>query len=108
MQGAYLSITIGFQFYLLVGYLLYLVVRKWSYFEYRISLMSWTAGFIGLLTFGLILSVILVFPRMPVGDVMPAGIIMFADIVALLLLIVDTFNRAVSVDIHDDVKYIIE
>ena len=105
MQGAYLSITIGFQFYLLVGYLLYYVVRKWSYFEHRISLMSWTTGFIGLLTFGLLLSVILVSPRMLFGDVMLVGIIVFADIVALLVLIVDNFNRAVSVEFYDDMEF---
>jgi ABC-type Co2+ transport system permease subunit len=104
MQGAYLSITIGLQFYLLVGYLLYFVVRKWSYFEYRISLMSWTAGFIGLLTIGLLLSVILVSPRMASGEVMLVGVIMVADIVALLLLIADTFNRAVSVELYDNME----
>ena len=104
MQGAYLSITIGFQFFLLVGYLLYFVFRKWSYFEYRISFMSWTAGFIGLLTILLLVSVFLVSPRMPRGDVMLVGIIMIADIVALLLLIVDTFNRAVSVEFDDEME----
>ena len=98
MQGAYLTITIGFQFYLLVGYLLYFVVRRWSHFEYRISLMSWTAGLIGLLTVLLLVSVILVSPRMPFGDIVAVGIFLFADIIGLLFLIIDTFDRAVSVE----------
>ena len=63
--------------------------------------MSWTAGFIGLLTVLLLASLILVAPRMPSGDVMLVGVIMFADIVALLLLIADNFNRAVSVEFDD-------
>ncbi|MHA2386664.1 MAG: hypothetical protein ACXAEE_10695, partial [Candidatus Thorarchaeota archaeon] len=98
------SITISFQFILLVGYLLYFVFRKWSYFEYRISIMSWTAGLIGLLTVLLLVSVILVSPRMSSGDVMFVGIVVFADIIALLLLIYDTFNRAVSVEFDDEME----
>ncbi|MHA2142379.1 MAG: hypothetical protein ACXADC_12125 [Candidatus Thorarchaeota archaeon] len=66
--------------------------------------MSWTAGFIGLLTIGLLLSVILVSPRMASGEVMLVGVIMVADIVALLLLIADTFNRAVSVELYDNME----
>ncbi|MHA2004187.1 MAG: hypothetical protein ACW975_06660 [Candidatus Thorarchaeota archaeon] len=66
--------------------------------------MSWTAGLIGLLTVLLLVSVILVSPRMSSGDVMFVGIVVFADIIALLLLIYDTFNRAVSVEFDDEME----
>ncbi|MHA2021818.1 MAG: hypothetical protein ACW96N_08885 [Candidatus Thorarchaeota archaeon] len=93
MQGAYLALTIGIQFFLLVGYMLYFVFRTWSKGEDQISLMSWTAGLVGLATLWLIVSVVLVANRMMLADIILIGGILIADILGLYLLVDDTRRR---------------
>ncbi len=40
MQSGYLVITLGFQFFLLVGYLFYFILRKWAAIDDQIVLMT--------------------------------------------------------------------
>jgi hypothetical protein len=94
MQGAYLIITVGIEFFILVGYLFYAIFRTYPEGEDRISLMSWTAGLIGILTLGLLVSVTLVASRMPLSDIIVSMAILIVDILGLYLLVDDTRRAA--------------
>jgi len=89
MQGVFLIITISIEFFLLMGYLFYLLFRTYAADEDRVSLMSWVAGLIGILTLGLIVSVILVASRMTTSDLVVAVALLLVDVVGLYLLIDD-------------------
>ncbi|MFX1471653.1 MAG: hypothetical protein ACFFBM_04030 [Promethearchaeota archaeon] len=93
MQGAYLTITIGVQFFVLVGYMFYFLFRKWASNEDRIALMSWTAVLVGLLTSWILISVFLVAASMPLADIVLAGGIIAADFLGLYLLADDILGR---------------
>ncbi|MFW9862955.1 MAG: hypothetical protein ACFFEX_16910 [Candidatus Thorarchaeota archaeon] len=93
MQGAYLTITISIQFFVLVGYLFYFVFRKWSSGEDQIALMSWTTVLVGSLTLWLSISVLLVAASMSLADIALAGGIIAADFLGLYLLVDDTLRR---------------
>jgi hypothetical protein len=93
MQGTYLTVTIGFQFFLIVGYMLFAIFRTYPTREDSISLMSWITGFIALSTFGLVGLLLLVVSVMPISDVMFAFALVFADIVGLYLIIDDTLKK---------------
>jgi len=92
MQSVFLSITIGFQLFLIFGYLFFAIFRTYPTGDDRISLMSWITGFIGVLTFGLIGSLALVFSRMPIIDASIAFALSFADVLGLYLLVDDTLK----------------
>ena len=94
MQGAYLIITVGIQFFILVGYLFYAIFRTYPIGEDRISLMSWIAGLIGILTLGLLVSVAMVITRMSPADIIVAVALLIADILGLYLLVDDTRRKA--------------
>ncbi len=100
MQGAYLTITIGMQFFVIVGYLLYLVFRTWSIGEDRISLMSWTARLVGFLTLWILVSMLLVAGRMTLADLVLSGGILAADILGLYLLVDDTLRMKVRMQVE--------
>ena len=89
MQGTFLILTIGIEMFLLVGYLFYLVFRAYAEGDDMISLMRWTIGLIGILTLGLIVSVVLVATRMTQTDLVVASALLIADIIGLYLLIDD-------------------
>ncbi|MFX1260840.1 MAG: hypothetical protein ACFFAZ_02005 [Promethearchaeota archaeon] len=93
MQGAYLTITIGVQFFVLVGYMFYFLFRKWASNEDKIALMSWTAVLVGLLTLWILISVFLVAASMPLADIVLAGGIIAADFLGLYLLADDILGR---------------
>ncbi|MHA1939320.1 MAG: hypothetical protein ACXABV_18000 [Candidatus Thorarchaeota archaeon] len=93
MQGPFLTITIGIQFFVLVGYLLYFVFRTWSSGEDQIALMSWTAVLVGFLTLWILVSVLLVSSSMSLVDIILAGGIITADILGLYLLVDDTLRK---------------
>ncbi|MFX1331537.1 MAG: hypothetical protein ACFE9W_08275 [Promethearchaeota archaeon] len=93
MQGAYLTITIGVQFFVLVGYMFYFLFRKWASNEDKIALMSWTAVLVGLLTSWILISVFLVAASMPLADIVLAGGIIAADFLGLYLLADDILGR---------------
>jgi len=90
MQGAFLTITIGIEFFILVGYLFYFIFRSYGKDEDRISMMKWMFGLIGVLTAGLIVHVILVAALMTVTDIVVATAILSVDVIGLYLLIDDT------------------
>jgi hypothetical protein len=94
MQGAYLIITVGIEFFIIVGYLFYAIFRTYPEGKDRISLMSWTAGLIGILTLGLIVSVTLVVSRMPLSDIVISMALLIVDILGLYLLVDDTRRTA--------------
>ena len=94
MQGAYLIITVGIEFFILVGYLFYAIFRTYPIGEDRISLMSWIAGLIGILTLGLLVSVAMVITRMSPADIIVAVALLIADILGLYLLVDDTRRKA--------------
>ena len=89
MQGAFLRITIGIEFFLLVGYLFYLLFRTYAKGDDRISMMKWVMGLIGILTLGLIVSVALVATRMTITDLVVAIAILMVDVIGLYLAIDD-------------------
>ncbi|TFH05193.1 MAG: hypothetical protein E4H14_13250 [Candidatus Thorarchaeota archaeon] len=93
MQGQFLSIVLGFQLFLLVGYLFFAIFRTYPTREDSISLMSWITVFIGLLTFGLFGSVVFVISMMPISDIILALSLIFADIIGLYLLVDDTLKK---------------
>lgn len=90
MQGAFLTITIGSQFFLLMGYLFYLLFRTYAASEDRVSLLKWIAGLIGVITLGLVVSIALVASRMVSRDLVVAIAISIVDVVGVYLLIDDT------------------
>jgi hypothetical protein len=90
MQGPYLIITIGVEFFLLAGFLFYLIFRAYISEEDRASLLVWISGLIGLYILGLVVSITLVAARMTIRDVVVALAIEAVDIVGLYLIIDDT------------------
>jgi hypothetical protein len=90
MQGAYLTLTVGIEFFLFVGYLFYLLFRTNIEVEVRVSVLSWLTGIIGLITLGLIVSVVAVASRMANTDLVLASTFLIVDIIGLYLLIDDT------------------
>ena len=90
MQGAYLTSTIGIEFFLLVGYMFYVLFRKYALGEDRVSMLRWLIGIIGILTVGLIVSVVLVASRMTNSDLVIATALLLIDVIGLYLLIDDS------------------
>ncbi|MCK5239954.1 MAG: hypothetical protein KAR33_10425 [Candidatus Thorarchaeota archaeon] len=97
MLGAYLTITLGFQLFLIIGYLFYAIFRTYPKGDDRISLMSWVTGFFGVLTFGLVGVLLLTLTRIPVSEAIPALALSFADIIGLYLLVDDTRRQRKSI-----------
>lgn len=93
MQGPFLSITLGFQLFLIVGYLFYAIFRTYPSEEDSISLMSWMTGLIGVLTFGLFGSLVLVMSIMPISDFVLAMALVLGDTIGLYLLVDDTRKK---------------
>jgi hypothetical protein len=89
MQGAFLTITISIEFFLLIGYLFYLLFRTYPADEDKVSMLSWLTGIIGLITIGLIGSIALVATRMTNTDLVIAIAFLSVDSVGLYLLIDD-------------------
>lgn len=83
-------ITIGLEFFLLVGYLFYLLFRFYSKGEDRPSMLKWIIVIIGLITAGLIVSNSLVATRMSQPDLVVTLGILLIDIIGVYLLIDDT------------------
>ena len=90
MQGVYLIVTMGVQFFLLVGFLFYLVFRAYAPTENRVSMLSWLSGIIALLILGLTVSITIVAVRMPIRDLVVAAAIGAVDIIGLYLIVDDT------------------
>ncbi len=89
MQGPFLTLTIGIEVFLLVGYLFYLLFRTYIEVEVRVSVLSWLTGIIILITLGLILSVIVVASRMTTTDLVLASTFLIVDVIGLYLLVDD-------------------
>ncbi|MGY5859869.1 MAG: hypothetical protein RTU63_10910 [Candidatus Thorarchaeota archaeon] len=102
MQLPFLSITVGFQFFLIVGFLFYTIFRKYPTGDDRISLMSWTTGLIGVLIFGLVGSLLLLMSSMPTSEFGIALALSFADILGLYLLVDDTLKARRTSQALDD------
>ncbi|MFW9834488.1 MAG: hypothetical protein ACFFEK_10870 [Candidatus Thorarchaeota archaeon] len=96
MQGTYLTATIGTEFFLLAGYLFYMLFRRYSSDEDKITLMRWVIGIWGFFTSYLIISVALVATRMPTTDLVISSAILIVDVVVLYLLFDDTKRVANS------------
>jgi hypothetical protein len=94
MQGAYLTITIGIQFFILAGYLFYVIFRAYTTGEDRIALMTWTARLVGFLTFWLLVSVLLVLSMIPPAEVFLTIGILVMDFLGLFLLVLDIRRKA--------------
>ncbi|MBY8997064.1 MAG: hypothetical protein KGD60_04985 [Candidatus Thorarchaeota archaeon] len=89
MQGAFLILSVGIEFFLLAGYLFYLLFRTYAESDDKVSMLSWLTGIIGLITVGLIVSVAAVATRMTNTDLAIAVAILAVDAVGLFLLIDD-------------------
>ena len=92
MQGTFLILTIGIEFFLLVGYLFYVLFRTYTASDDKVSMLSWLTGIIGLITVGLIGTVALVATRMTNTDIVIAMVFLTVDVVGLYL-IVDDIRR---------------
>ena len=90
MQGTFLTLTIGFEFFLLVGYMFYLLFRTYSEGDDKVSLMRWVIGLIGILTLGLIVIVARVAMMMSHTDLIVATTFLIVDVIGLYLLIDDS------------------
>lgn len=93
MQTMYLEIAMGVQFFLLVGYMLYMVFRGYSPEEAAVSLRSYVAVLISLITFGLIFSVLLVAPFVEALDRIPILVLAILDLFGLVLLVIDLIRN---------------
>ena len=89
MQGTFLILTIGIEFFLLVGYLFYVLFRTYTASDDKVSMLSWLTGIIGLITVGLIGTVALVATRMTNTDIVIAMVFLTVDVVGLYLLVDD-------------------
>ena len=98
MQSGYLLITIGFQIFLLVGYLFYFIFRKWSAIDDQIMLMSWTASLLGILTIGLLVVVVIILPRIVFVEAVFISALVAVDFIALYLLVKETWNRKMDIE----------
>ncbi|MFW9767406.1 MAG: hypothetical protein ACFFF9_12120 [Candidatus Thorarchaeota archaeon] len=98
MQSGYLVITVGFQFFLLVGYLFYFMFRKWSEVEDQVMLMTWVARFVAILTLGLLTIVVIILPRLVLGEAIFIALLMIVDSIGLILLAKETWNRKMTIE----------
>jgi len=89
MQGSFILLTIGMEFFLLVGYLFYILFRTYAASDDKVSMLSWLTGIIGLITAGLIGTIALVATRMTNTDFVIAMTFLIVDVVGLYLLIDD-------------------
>ncbi len=89
MQGTFLILTIGIEFFLLVGYMFYVLFRTYTASDDKVSMLSWLTGIIGLITVGLIGTVALVATRMTNTDIVIAMVFLTVDVVGLYLLVDD-------------------
>ena len=89
MQGTFLILTIGIEFFLLVGYMFYVLFRTYTASDDKVSMLSWLTGIIGLITVGLIGTVALVATRMTNTDIVIAMVFLAVDVVGLYLLVDD-------------------
>jgi hypothetical protein len=103
LQGGFLRITIGLEFFLLVGYLFYLVFRFYTTGDDRVSMLKWLSLIISLVTIGMIVSVILVAPRMEHIDLVIAVAFLVVDVVGIYLL-VDDIRRISQLTYQKDLK----
>ena len=93
MQIGYFSITVGVQFFLLVGYLLYALFRKYPAPEDGISLMSWVGGLIGIITLVQIGLLVIVSSVISLSDRFLILLLVFVDLLGLPLMAYDTLKR---------------
>ena len=89
MQGSILQLTIGVQFFLLVGYLFYFLFRTYPTNEDRASLVSYVAALLSLITLGLLLSLLAVASMVSPADRLSVLVISIVDLTGLAALIVD-------------------
>jgi len=89
MQGPFILLTVGMEFFLLVGYLFYILFRTYAATDDKVSMLSWLTGIIGLITVGLIGTVALVATRMTSTDFIIAMVFLTVDAVGLFLLVND-------------------
>lgn len=100
MQDVYLELTIGMQFFLLMGYLFFLIFRTYGEKEVRVSMLRWLIGLIAFLTIILIVSVALVATAMPVRDLVVASAALIIDVIGLALLLDDTQRLSKSLTVE--------
>ncbi len=93
MQIGYLSITIGFQFFLFFGYILYGIFRKFPTKEDGLSLMSWLGGLIGILSLGQVGVLILVSGVIPLPDRLPILLLVFVDLFIFVIMTYDVLTQ---------------
>ncbi len=105
MQIGYLSTTIGFQFFLLVGYLLYILFRKYPSPDDSGSLMSYVVGLMSILTFGFVGLLVIVAPAIPFTDRLVILLFVVIDLLGLLIIVNDFLKQRahiVSKDLENE------
>jgi hypothetical protein len=96
MQANLLDITIGVEFMLFMGYLLYGIMRTYPAKEDRFTILFYTTILIGFVTSIFILNSILSLPRYLPGDIPILILLLAVDIVFFFIIIVDTFRQKQS------------
>jgi hypothetical protein len=101
MQIGYLSITIGFQFFLLVGYLLYILFRRYPSPDDSSSLMSYVVGLLSILTFGFVGLLVIVATAIPFTDRLVILLFVVIDLLGMLIIINDLLKRREYIVLKD-------
>jgi len=98
MQVSLFEVTIGAQFMLLAGYLLYGLLRKFSTTADRPSISFYITILIGFITSLLVLNVILSLSRFLPGEIPLMKGLLTADIILFVVVIVDMLKLNQSRD----------
>ncbi|MGQ4912971.1 MAG: hypothetical protein ACP6KW_12450 [Candidatus Thorarchaeota archaeon] len=89
MQEGIIGLTIAFQFFLFVGYMFYLLFRSYGEEDSRLSLMSYTAALLALLTSGMVYVVLTTAYVTPASEAIAEFLFVTADLAALVGLACD-------------------
>ena len=100
MQIGYLTLTTGFQFFLIFGYILYGIFRKFPAKEDAVSLITWLGGLIGIITLGEVGVVVIVSAAVPLLDRLPILLLIFVDLFVLAIMAYDVLNQRQQVKLQ--------
>ena len=100
MQIGYLTLTTGFQFFLIFGYILYGIFRKFPAKEDAVSLITWLGGLIGIITLGEVGVVVIVSAAVPLLDRLPILLLIFVGLFVLAIMAYDVLNQRQQVKLQ--------
>ena len=87
MQIGYLTLTIGFQYFLMFGYILYGIFRKFPAKEDSVFLITWLGGLIGIITLGEVGVDVIVSASISLPDRLPILLLVLIDLFVLVIMV---------------------